>query len=104
MTQIPEDPAQLVHQRDLLVQAIVDAAAKAGIIEPNAYVNGPMALILCEDLATAALVSTQLEVAAYMVDGRTEQGLFFDKPSAENMAFTNAGTVVPLYRAPQQEG
>ncbi|TDB28432.1 hypothetical protein ATCM_12650 [Stenotrophomonas sp. ATCM1_4] len=35
-------------------------------------------------------------VVAYMVDGRLEQGLTFDKSAAENMAMFNAGTVRPL--------
>lgn len=33
---------------------------------------------------------------AYMVDGRTEQGLTFDKAAAETMAFANGGTVRAL--------
>ena len=36
------------------------------------------------------------KVLAYLVDGRVEQGLFFDKESADTMAFANAGSVVPL--------
>lgn len=40
--------------------------------------------------------------AAYMVDGRLEQGLFFDKAAAENMAAMNAGDVVPLFRPTAQ--
>lgn len=36
--------------------------------------------------------------AAYLVDGRVEQGLFFDKESAEKMAEVNCGTVVELVR------
>lgn len=42
------------------------------------------------------------EPAGYMVDGRIEQGLFFDKTSAEAMAAMNAGDVVPLFRSPAQ--
>lgn len=40
--------------------------------------------------------------AAYMVDGRIEQGLFFDRAAAETMAAMNAGEVVPLFRSPAQ--
>jgi hypothetical protein len=36
----------------------------------------------------------------YLVDGRVEQGLFFDKASADAMAEVNCGTVVPLGRIP----
>lgn len=39
---------------------------------------------------------------AYMVDGRVEQGLFFDRAAAETMAAMNAGEVVPLFRSPAQ--
>lgn len=38
---------------------------------------------------------------AWMVAGRLEQGLSFDKRAAETMAFANCGEVVPLYAAPQ---
>lgn len=40
------------------------------------------------------------DVRAYMVDGRVEQGLFFDKDAAENMALANCGTVIPLIASP----
>lgn len=40
--------------------------------------------------------------AAYMVDGRIEQGLFFDRTAAGAMATMNAGDVVPLFRSPAQ--
>jgi len=39
---------------------------------------------------------TAAPAVAYMVDGNVEQGLFFDKTAAENMAFANCGTVRPL--------
>lgn len=42
------------HHRDTLVQAIVDAASFAGIIRPDAHVDGPTALMLCEDLGKMA--------------------------------------------------
>lgn len=38
---------------------------------------------------------------AWMVAGRLEQGLSFDKRAAETMAFANCGEVVPLYASPQ---
>lgn len=49
--------AEAEHQRDLLGQAIVDAAARAGIIRADAEVSGPMLLMLCENLADAALAT-----------------------------------------------
>lgn len=36
------------------------------------------------------------QAVAYMVDGRVEKGLTFDKAAAETMAFANAGSVRPL--------
>ena len=39
---------------------------------------------------------TAAPAVAYMVDGRVEQGLTFDKAAAETMALANAGTVRPL--------
>ena len=38
-----------------LLQAITDAAHKAGIIHADARVDGPTAIMLCEDLALAAM-------------------------------------------------
>lgn len=40
--------------------------------------------------------------AAYMVDGRLEQALCFDRQKAENIVTFNAGEVVPLFRWPAQ--
>lgn len=40
------------------------------------------------------------EPRAYLVDGNVEQGLFFDRPSAEIMAEANCGTVMDLYTEP----
>lgn len=48
------DPARAAHQRDTLARAILEAAVKAGIARPDALVDGPTLLILCEDLATLA--------------------------------------------------
>lgn len=65
----------------------------------------------CEGLAisrdTAASILAHVfpggrVAAAYMVDGRIEQGLFFDRAAAETMAAMNAGEVVPLFRSPAQ--
>jgi hypothetical protein len=36
-------------------------------------------------------------VVAYLIDGRMEQGIAFDRKDAEVMADANCGTVVPLY-------
>ena len=41
------------------------------------------------------------EPVAWMVTGRVEQGLTFDREAADNMAQANGGEVVPLYAAPQ---
>jgi hypothetical protein len=40
------------------------------------------------------------EAIAFLVDGRIEQGLFFDRKSAENMAEANCGNVKDLFTAP----
>lgn len=40
------------------------------------------------------------QAVAYLVDGRQEQGLFFDKEAAEVMADANCGNVVDLFPAP----
>jgi hypothetical protein len=51
----------------------------------------------------AALASAeQAEPVAFLVDGRIEQGLFFDKQSAEIMAEANCGTVIPLVAQPSK--
>ena len=42
------------HHVNLLVQAITDAAHKAGITRADAVIDGPMLLMLCKDLAEAA--------------------------------------------------
>lgn len=47
------DPS-VEQQRDMLAQAIRDAAVKAGIARADAPMTGPMLLMLCEDLASAA--------------------------------------------------
>lgn len=39
---------------------------------------------------------TAAPAVAYLIDGRTEQGLTFDKAAAETMAFANGGTVRAL--------
>jgi hypothetical protein len=43
------------------------------------------------------------EAVAYLVDGRLEQGLLFDKESATNMAEANCGEVKPLFTSPQKQ-
>jgi|GEM_PF-1654776 len=62
-------------------------------------------LAISTDTATAILAHVyplgQTPVA-YMVDGRVEQGLFFDRTAAENMAAMNAGEAVPLFRESAQ--
>lgn len=50
----------------------------------------------------AHVFPTGQAASAYMVDGRIEQGLFFDRNAADNMAAMNAGEVVPLFRSPAQ--
>lgn len=39
------------HERDMLANAIADAAIKAGIIRPDASLTGPMLMMLCDDMA-----------------------------------------------------
>lgn len=46
---------RLRHERDCLAHAIGEAALKAGITAPGAALTGPMLMMLCDDLATAAL-------------------------------------------------
>jgi hypothetical protein len=47
----------------------------------------------------AAPEQTMGEPVAYLIDGRVEQGLSFDRAAAETMAAANCGTVVPLSRS-----
>jgi hypothetical protein len=49
---------------------------------------------------TAATVASKdaVQPVAYIINGRIEQGLSFDKSAAETMADMNCGTVVPLCR------
>jgi hypothetical protein len=51
---VAEADQQAAFHRDLLGQAIVNAAAAAGIIHDEAVVDGPTLLMLCEDLGQAA--------------------------------------------------
>lgn len=48
------------QQRDTLAKAIRDAAVKAGIARADAPMTGPMLLMLCDDLANAALTAAQV--------------------------------------------
>lgn len=119
------NPADLSEYRDAVMHAY-------GIVEPDEYceklgelldlidsqaVGKPVARLIeaiegeCSGLAinneTAAAILAHVfplghAPAAYMVDGRLEQGLFFDKAAAENMAAMNAGDVVPLFRPTAQ--
>lgn len=62
-------------------------------------------LVISTDTAFSILAHvfpTGQVATAYMVDGRVEQGLFFDRAAAETMAAMNAGEVVPLFRSPAQ--
>lgn len=43
--------------------------------------------------------SEVLKPVAFLVNGRMEQGLTFEKEAADNMAMATAGTVVPLVPA-----
>ena len=97
-------------------ETAVEAAALR-VIAARQPVGEPAARLIeavegeCEGLAiscdTAASILAHVfpagQVAtAYMVDGRIEQGLFFDRTAAERMAAMNAGEVVPLFRSPAQ--
>lgn len=50
----------------------------------------------CCNCGWASVSTATAQAVAYMVDGRTEQGLTFDKAAAETMALANSGTVRPL--------
>jgi hypothetical protein len=72
------------------------ARSNSDTAKTNALLNAAREI----ERLTAALSQTAgVEVVAYLIDGRVEQGLAFDKQAAEDMAFANAGTVVPLARA-----
>lgn len=49
-----ERNAELEAERNMLGQAIADAAHKAGITHADALIDGPTLLLLCEDLANCA--------------------------------------------------
>lgn len=49
-----DEAGAAARERDMLAQAIAHAAMKAGIVHGAACLSGPMLLMLCEDLATAA--------------------------------------------------
>ncbi len=51
-----ESIEQVKRERDLLAEAIRNAAVDAGIISPDVSLTGPMLLLLCDDLATLAKV------------------------------------------------
>lgn len=51
-----ESIEQVKRERDLLAEAIRNAAVDVGIISPDVSLTGPMLLLLCDDLATLAKV------------------------------------------------
>ncbi|MDC7800251.1 hypothetical protein PQS91_10370 [Stenotrophomonas geniculata] len=92
------------------VQALIEARDRQPVGEPVARlieaVEGECdGLVISMETAAAILAHVSPAAytpAAYMVDGRIEQGLFFDRAAAETMAAMNAGEVVPLFRSPAQ--
>jgi hypothetical protein len=50
----PASSGAVEHERDMLANAIRDAAVKAGICRDDVSLTGPHLLMLCDDLATAA--------------------------------------------------
>lgn len=58
------------QERDMLAQAIRDAAVKAGIARADAAMTGPMLLLLCDDLANAAAPAAPV---VFTNDGNEEQ-------------------------------
>lgn len=70
---------------------------------PNyGILRGAIAKAICEEQSKISQKEQQ-EAVAYMVDARTEQGLFFDKESAEIMAEITCNEVKPLYTSPHKQ-
>lgn len=93
------DSASPVVKQNLTTQPAAAPEAVAEITGINGrngveihWLEGPAKI---GDLLYAAPV-TAAPAVAYMIDGRTEQGLTFDKAAAETMAFANGGTVRAL--------
>lgn len=99
----------------LACPVIMSAEALRALLAARQPVGEPVARLIeavegeCDGLVismeTAAAILAHVSPAAYtpaayMVDGRIEQGLFFDRAAAETMAAMNAGEVVPLFRSP----
>lgn len=78
-------------------QDVIDDAVEAGLIpQPSRFLDAAY----FEKIGKFAQLRAQrsnAEPVAWLVDGRIEQGLFFDKQAAEVMADANCGVVVPLY-------
>lgn len=61
-----EREAEAVRRLEMLGQAILDAAHRAGIVRADVSADGPTLMMLCEDLATSAssAISLVTEVEA----------------------------------------
>lgn len=77
----------------------VGAAAFEAVLNSGTGSSEEDALYIYYAMLAAAPAAPAPEPVAYLVDGRIEQGLSFDKSAADVMAFANCGTVVPLIRA-----
>lgn len=78
-------------------EQIIDKFKSVGVTSPE-KVDFGMLLISFRRLVevTRSLLSATSQPVAWFVDGRVEQGLFFNRDSAEAMAEANCGIVKPL--------
>ncbi|GEM_PF-2425258 len=71
-------------------------AAPVTAAPPKCPACASLAESYCCNCGWASASTATAPAVAYMVDGRNEQGLTFDKAAADTMALANAGTVRPL--------
>lgn len=102
------DPASAVVKQNLTTQPAAAQEAVAwvppsffdkGVVAATARRKPPSETAVAmrgEYVPLYAAPVTAAPVVAHMIDGRTEQGLTFDKAAAETMAFSNGGTARAL--------
>jgi hypothetical protein len=96
------DDGAKARMREALYRWAASGTSNAELIDPVVTTESPLfhPTANVEDMKIYQGISDnyskQGEVVAWLVDGRLEQGLFFDKASAEIMSDMNCGTVRPL--------
>lgn len=67
------DLLRITHERDVLAEAIRDAAVKAGVARADACLTGPHLMMLCNDMAECIIANTSADGVAGAGDVKTWQ-------------------------------